>query len=512
VDASPDGHLERVARIVRDVRARMARPASARRRLCTARAPWQNLSTRFSDYKKHSDCIFVGDLRSVIALDAGRELVTLEPLVDVGMATRWLLPRGYMLATTLEIEEATVGGLACAVGMTTASHKYGLLQETVEEYEIVLGDGRLVKARRDNEYADLWHAFPWSHGSLGLLVGLTLRVIPVTSHVRVDYTPVTGGVDAYATAIREASLRDPSRPFRDGGVADFVEATVFSRQDCVVMEASFVRDGAEVEPARVNHVGRWYKKWFYTHVRDMVGDGGGKRHEFVPTYEYIFRHNRGIFWTLRDQLPERIGNNVVFRFLLGWLNPPKVTFLKLPATPEIRREMMVERVYQDIVLPLRTLEDAIALAGSLFEIWPILVYPSRIYDHGAAARQGQFRQPRKQDLVPGTNYAMYYDLGVYGIPAQIMQGGAARANFKPVTAMRQMEAFTRKNRGAPFLYANTFMDRDEFGEMFDLALYEKVRAKYGADEHFHHLFDKTSGCQSYDFQDMLDEESKKKKV
>ena len=58
----------------------------------------------------------------------------------------------------------------------------------------------------------------------------------------------------------------------------------------------------------------------------------------------------------------------------------------------------MERVYQDIVLPLHTLEDAITLAGSLFEIWPILVYPSRIYDHGAAARQGQFRQPRKQDL------------------------------------------------------------------------------------------------------------------
>ena len=57
------------------------------------------------------------------------------------------------------------------------------------------------------------------------------------------------------------------------------------------MEASFVPD-TEVEAARVNHVGRWYKPWFYTHVRDMVGDGGGeKRHEFIPTYEleYIFR-------------------------------------------------------------------------------------------------------------------------------------------------------------------------------------------------------------------------------
>jgi delta24-sterol reductase len=81
-----------------------------------------------------------------------------------------------MLACTLEIEEATIGGLACAVGMTTASHKYGLLQETVEEFEIVVGDGELVKARRTGKHADLFHAFPWSHGSLGLLVGLTLKV------------------------------------------------------------------------------------------------------------------------------------------------------------------------------------------------------------------------------------------------------------------------------------------------------------------------------------------------
>ena len=29
--------------------------------------------------------------------------------------------------------------------------------------------------------------------------------------------------------------------------------------------------------------------------------------------------------------------------------------------------------------------------------------------------------------------------------------------------------------GAPFLYADTFMQRDEFGKMFDLALYDKVR-------------------------------------
>merc|ERR1719498_358224 len=97
--------------------------------------------------------------------------VTLEPLVDVETITRYLVPRGYMLATTLEIKEATIGGLAMAVGMTTASHKYGLLQETVTEFEVVLGDGRVVKAT-PTENEDLYHTLPWSHGSLALLVGL----------------------------------------------------------------------------------------------------------------------------------------------------------------------------------------------------------------------------------------------------------------------------------------------------------------------------------------------------
>ena len=182
------------------------------------------------------------------------------PLLETGAATRWLLAQGFMLATTLEVEEATIGGLACAVGMTTASHVHGLLQETVVEFEIVLGDGTHIRARRDNEYADVWHAFPWSHGTIGLLVGLTLKAVPVTSYVKITYTPVTGQA-AYCAKIREASLAAPA--------ADFIEATVFTRKHCVVMEARFVPD-TDVDPSRVNNVGWWWKPWFYTHVRDML--------------------------------------------------------------------------------------------------------------------------------------------------------------------------------------------------------------------------------------------------
>jgi delta24-sterol reductase len=499
---APCTHESRVARVRGEVLARCARPASERGGfLCTARAPWQNLSTRFATYKAKSKTVYVGDFTHVLRLDEQALTVTLEPQVDVEAATRFLVPRGYMLATTLEIGEASIGGLAMAVGMTTASHRYGLLQETVTAYEVVTGDGRVLSVTRDGEHAELYHALPWSHGSLALLVGLTLKVISVKPYVEVLYKPMCGGLREYCAEIRRVSV-EAQRP------ADFVEATLFSRDECVVMTGRFV-ERPDLDKGEVNRVLRWYKRWFYTHVRDML-PGRAERVEYVPTYEYIFRHSPAIFWTIKDQLPEAYSNDwALFRWLLGWMMPPKVQFLKLPATAAIKNEMMYQRVYQDVVLPMGTgragdelLEQAVAKAADLFEIWPLLVYPSRIYDHGAAARQGLFRKPLAHHLLPGTNYAMYFDLGIYGIPAKETQGKP----FKMVTCSREMEELTRRIGGCPFLYANTFMDRNEFERMLDLRLYDKVRRDYHCEQHFPHLFDKTQGCQSFDWRDKLAEE------
>lgn len=59
-------------------------------------------------------------------------------------------------------------------------------------------------------------------------------------------------------------------------------------------------------------------------------------------------------------------------------------------------------------------------------------------------------------------------------------------------AMREMERFTREVGGFSFLYADIFMTREELGEMFDLELYERVRAKYEAEGAFPHLYEKVS--------------------
>ena len=56
--SDPGAHDKRVKRIQRDVKARLSRPISKRKKMCTARAPWQNLSTRFADYKKDDPSTF----------------------------------------------------------------------------------------------------------------------------------------------------------------------------------------------------------------------------------------------------------------------------------------------------------------------------------------------------------------------------------------------------------------------------------------------------------------------
>lgn len=66
-------------------------------------------------------------------------------------------------------------------------------------------------------------------------------------------------------------------------------------------------------------------------------------------------------------------------------------------------------MFQDVVLPLSKLEEQIDTAEELFDIYPLLVYPCKVFDKGQGS--GQIRQPQSTDLCPGTNWAMYNDLG-----------------------------------------------------------------------------------------------------
>lgn len=74
-----------------------------------------------------------------------------------------LLPLGWTLAVTPELDDLTIGGLIAGFGVETSSGRYGLIQHIAVAYDVVLADGSLVTCTKD-ENADLFYAMPVCRG------------------------------------------------------------------------------------------------------------------------------------------------------------------------------------------------------------------------------------------------------------------------------------------------------------------------------------------------------------
>lgn len=144
------------------------------------------------------------------------------------------------------------------------------------------------------------------------------------------------------------------------------------------------------------------------------------------------------------------------------------------APPAFRRSR--QQVVQDIIMPIEELKAGVELFHREFDIYPLLVFPIRIYDHGK--HQGFLRAPAHKDGVdgpdgqhPGKAWGMYVDLGAYGTPQRVRD--KQLWDFRP--ALLAIEEWARKVGGYQCVYADMLQTRTEYRDMFDHALYDKVR-------------------------------------
>ena len=102
-------------------------------------------------------------------------------------------------------------------------------------------------------------------------------------------------------------------------------------------------DASEVVSAQVNTIGWWFKPWFFEHVRTMLNnDDGVTTTEYIPLRDYLMRHDRSMCMTMATIIP--YGNSCWFRYLLGWLLPPQMSFLKSSHTRETREASIRKQV------------------------------------------------------------------------------------------------------------------------------------------------------------------------
>ena len=62
-------------------------------------------------------------------------------------------------------------------------------------------------------------------------------------------------------------------------------------------------------------------------------------------------------FSLQNIIP--FGNSVIFRYLLGWMMPPKVSLLKVTETKAITNLYENNHIIQDLLVPVKYLKESI---------------------------------------------------------------------------------------------------------------------------------------------------------
>lgn len=233
------------------------------------------------------------------------------------------------------------------------------------------------------------------------------------------------------------------------------------------------KEEAKQKGNKINSVGWWYKPWFYQHAETALKKG--EFVEYIPTREYYHRHTRCLYWEGKLILP--FADQWWFRFLLGWLMPPKVSLLKATQGEAIRNYYHEMHVIQDMLVPLYKVADALEWVHREMEVYPIWLCPHKLFKLPVKTMiypEPGFELHRRQGDTQ--NAQMYTDVGVYYAPGPVLRG----EEFDGAEAVRKMENWLIENHGFQPQYAVSELSEKNFWRMFDAGLYENTRRKYGA--------------------------------
>jgi hypothetical protein len=380
-----------------------------------------------------------------------------------------------MVPVIPEFKGITVGGAIMVGGLESASHRYGLFSDNCLAYEILLGNGTVVRAT-SKEHADLFYGIVGSYGSLGVLLAIELQLIPAKPWVKLKYRKF---ISVSATVkYFERNQGAISAP-------DFVEGLVFAPDHIKVIECSFLKDSETVS----NSLSLQYpwSDWFYPHAKQMPD----QYEEKIPLLEYLFRHDRGAFWigaygthwssipryllesrfkmpALAKLLPSFKPKNFkglkdpgpLFRLLWGWAMTSHRLYSWLHSQSE---DWVASRfVIQDFCVPAENIASFVEKVFQEIAIFPVWLCPT------IATKKPQILAPH---FLP-TSSSLIVNVGIYGI---------SPCSRSPEELVHQLEEWTKAAQGRKVLYSYSYYTPEEFWSIYPKLDYDHLRYAYHAD-------------------------------
>ncbi|TSC70590.1 MAG: hypothetical protein G01um101449_321 [Parcubacteria group bacterium Gr01-1014_49] len=411
-------------------------------------------STRAQKFDREK-CIDVSQLNQVVEIHTKEGYALVEPNVPMDLLVAETLRCGLVPPVVPEFPGITVGGAVQGGAEESSSFKWGLFHDTCLEYEIVLGDGTVVSASRD-ERKDLFFGTACSYGSLGVITLVKLRLIPAKKFVRLTYHAVRSFSEA-VELIREKATEE----------VQFIDGIMFSKSFGVVITGNF----SDTEKLPVATFHKSADEWFYLHAHAMA-QKDVPREELIPVREYVFRYDRGAFWMGRFGFSIlRIPFNRLTRFLMNGICSTR-TLYRLFHETHLSQKYFV----QDFNLPSRNTAAFLEYADLKTAIYPLWICPLK---------------PGREDRLSANciETDLVFNIGVWG---------EADKGFDDFVALnKNLERKVAELGGRKMLYAHAYYARDEFWNIYDSAWYNSLRRTYGAETVFPDVYEKTKVSERY---------------
>jgi FAD/FMN-containing dehydrogenase len=400
------------------------------------------------DVRQFNKVLYVDTLNMVAEIEG---MTTYEDIVHETLKSL-TLP-----AVVPELKSITIGGALAGVGVESSSFRYGLVHETILEYEILLGDGRVVTVTPDNEHKDLYYAFPNSYGTLGYALKVKVRLIEAKPFVKLTHIHFQH-CDDYFHWLEQACAKHRSKYSN----VSYIEGVIFNKNDLHITLGEFVSESPFVSDYK-------YMKVYYKSIKK-------KRVDYVSVSDYIWRWDTDWFWCSKNFFMQNFLMRLIFgKFMLKstvfWKIRNFFNNNKLAGRIATLIQGKVETVIQDIQVPANEAENFLNFFQKQIGIKPIWICPIK---------------PLHQD-VQYSFYKMdpkllYINFGFWDVVPYKEREGYYN---------QKIEKKVEELHGLKSLYSDVYYSTQDFWNIYDKNLYLKLKKEY--DPH-HHLKDIYSKC------------------
>lgn len=444
-------------------------------------------STRKSQ-RREDNTVDTSRMNHVLDVDTATKTALVEPNVPMDELVEATLKQGLVPLIVMEFPGITVGGGFSGTSGESSSFRYGAFETTVNWIEIVLASGEVTRASK-TEKPDLFWGAASAFGTLGVVTLLEVQLRDAARYVELTYRHVENFDDVVSVIQAETADNTPN---------DYVDGITFSLNSTIICTGRLVDNlPAGASPRQFL---RARDPWFYIHAQRVEKR---LRHQppntievdHIPLTDYLFRYDRGGFWTARYAFRYFLTPfNRITRFLLNPFMHARVMYCALHHSG-----LSDFHVIQDVGIPYAHAATFTRHLDTHLPLYPLWLCPLRVQrptpdsQHGLHAEFGQPPQPpsHSSSSTPSSSPTQtqthtpktLLNFGIWGPipPPPSTLPLTNRHLHTSHLANRHLEQTVHALGGKKWLYGQAFYPTEgEFWASYDRGAYEAVRARFGA--------------------------------